>query len=58
MQTLTAMNGRLTADLTDPAKNQTLAGAADAPFLDTRGKVETLFLAVLGRKPTEKEAVV
>lgn len=56
VQTLTAMNGRFTADLTDPAKNQTLAGAADAPFLDTTGKVETLFLAVLGRKPTEKEA--
>ncbi|WP_439628358.1 DUF1549 and DUF1553 domain-containing protein [Gemmata sp.] len=56
VQALSLMNGRLTSELTDPAKNPTLAGAADAPFLDTRGKVETLFLAVLGRKPTAKEA--
>jgi hypothetical protein len=56
VQALSMMNGRMTTDLTDPAKNPTLAGAADAPFLDTRGKVETLFMAVLGRKPTAKEA--
>ncbi|MCE9562250.1 MAG: DUF1549 and DUF1553 domain-containing protein [Planctomycetes bacterium] len=56
VQALSMMNGRLTTDLTDPAKNPTLAGAADAPFLDTRGKVETLFMGVLGRKPTAKEA--
>lgn len=54
-QTLSLRNGRFTAELVDPAKNSTLAGAADAPFLDTRGKAETLFVAVLGRKPSESE---
>ncbi|MBN9118115.1 MAG: DUF1549 domain-containing protein [Planctomycetes bacterium] len=55
-QALSMMNGRLITDLTDPAKNPTLGGVASAPFLDTKGKVETLFLAALGRKPTAKEA--
>ncbi len=54
VQALSLMNGRLTLDLTNPDKNPTLA-ATDAPFLDTRGKVETLFLAAVGRKPTAKE---
>ncbi|MBN9520507.1 hypothetical protein J0H58_18610, partial [bacterium] len=55
-QALAMMNGRVTADLADPAKNPTLAGAAGAPFLDTREKVETLFLAALGRAPTYRES--
>lgn len=55
-QALAMMNGRLTADLADPAKNPTLGGVVAAPFLDTREKVETLFLAVLGRTPTYREA--
>jgi hypothetical protein len=55
-QALSLMNGRLTTDLTDPAKNPTLNGVATAPFLDTAGKVETLFLATLGRRPSAKEA--
>ena len=54
-QALTVMNGRLTNDLADPAKNPTVAGAVNAPFLDTAGRVETLFLATLGRQPTAKE---
>lgn len=57
-QALSLMNGRVTADLTDLAKNPTLAGVVDAPFLDTRGKVETLFLAVLGRTPMAKQSAV
>lgn len=56
VQALSMMNGRLSADLADPGKNPTLAGVASAPFLDTRGKVETLFLAVLGRQPTADQA--
>jgi hypothetical protein len=54
-QTLALMNGPVTAELTAPSKNATVRGAADAPFLDAAGRVETLFLAVLGREPTEKE---
>lgn len=55
-QALSLMNGRTTTDLTDPAKNPTLASVIAAPFLDTHGKVETLFLVVLGRKPSAKES--
>lgn len=54
-QALSMMNGQLTTDLTEPAKNPTLGGVINAPFLDTKGKVETLFLAVLGRAPSAKE---
>lgn len=54
-QSLSMMNGQLTTELADPSKNATLDGAANAPFLDTAGKIETLFLATLGRKPTDKE---
>jgi hypothetical protein len=55
IQSLALMNGPTTAALTDPAKTPALAATAGAPFLDTRGKVEALFLAALGREPTEKE---
>ncbi len=54
-QTLSMRNGSFTAELIDPAKNLTIAGAMDAPFLDKRGKVETLFIAALSRKPSESE---
>ncbi len=54
VQALSLMNGRMTLDLTDPQSNPTLA-ATEAPFLDNKGKVETLFLSALGRKPTAKE---
>lgn len=54
-QALSLMNGPFTNDLADPAKNPTLAGVIGAPFLDSRGKVEALFLAVLGRAPTGGE---
>lgn len=57
-QALSMMNGRLTTDLGDPANNPTLAGVVEAPFLDTAGKIDTLFLAVLGRRPREEESKV
>lgn len=54
-QALSIMNGRFTAELADPARNPTLAGIVDAPFLDPSEKVEALFLAVLGRPPRADE---
>ncbi len=57
-QALSMMNGPLTTDLADPANNPTLAGVVEAPFLDTAGKIDTLFLAVLGRRPREEESKV
>jgi hypothetical protein len=49
------MNGRIVADATNVERSVTLAGIADAPFLDTSAKVETLFLATLSRPPKSQE---
>jgi hypothetical protein len=55
LQALTLMNGRLTADATSLERSETLASVADAPFMDTAQRIETLYLAALTRKPTAKE---
>jgi hypothetical protein len=55
LQALSLMNGRLVADATNVERSITLAGVADAPFLDTSGKVETLYLATLSRAPRAEE---
>jgi hypothetical protein len=54
-QSLSLMNGRLLADALKTDADTTLSAVADSPFLDTAGKVETLFLAALGRPPTPRE---
>jgi hypothetical protein len=55
LQALALMNGRLVADATSVERSETLGAVADAPFLDTRGRIETLYLATLGRQPRPKE---
>jgi hypothetical protein len=55
LQALALMNGQLIASATTVERSELLAGVLDAPFLDTAGKVETLYLATLSRKPTDKE---
>ena len=45
LQALTVMNGKLVADQTSVSRGEVLAAVADAPFLDTAGKVESLFYA-------------
>jgi hypothetical protein len=55
LQALQMMNGGFIDNATDLTDSQTLAGVIDAPFLDTAGKVETLFLATLSRPPTAEE---
>jgi hypothetical protein len=55
-QALAMMNGPLVARLTDLAESRTLSAVANAPFMDTRERVETLFLAALTRKPLADEA--
>jgi hypothetical protein len=55
LQALSLMNGSLIASATSLDRSETLAAVADAPFLDTRGRIETLFLAALARKPKPKE---
>jgi Protein of unknown function (DUF1553)/Protein of unknown function (DUF1549) len=54
-QALALMNSQLVADVTSLNRSETLGAVAEAPFLDTAGKVETLFLASLSRKPRPEE---
>src|SRR5262245_712865 len=56
LQALTLMNGRFLNDVTSVDRSQFLAGVIDAPFLDTTGRVDTMFLAALGRMPTSAES--
>jgi len=55
LQALALMNGKLVADATNAERSVTLAGIADAPFLDTAGKVEALYLGTLSRLPRSQE---
>ncbi len=56
LQALALMNGSLTAAATDLERSSTLAAVLDAPFMDNAGRLETLYLAALGRKPRPEEA--
>jgi hypothetical protein len=57
LQALTLMNGKLVSDLTstDVRRSELLAGVLDTPFFNTEQKIETLYLAVVTRKPTPDE---
>src|SRR5262249_52147320 len=55
LQALTLMNGRVIAEATHLERSELLAAVADAPFLDTSSKIETLYLATLSRKPKDRE---
>jgi hypothetical protein len=54
-QALAMMNNSLITDLTHPDKGEILAAVVAAPFMETPAKLETMFLAVLGRKPRPAE---
>jgi hypothetical protein len=56
LQSLALMNGELMARATDPKRGLLLGAVADAPFLDTTARVETLYLAALGRRPRPEES--
>jgi len=55
LQALSLMNGKIIADATSLEQSETLAAVVDAPFLTTAGRVETLYLAALSRRPNAKE---
>jgi hypothetical protein len=55
LQALTLLNGKLVDDGSSPARGMTLPAVADAPFLDTAGKLEALYLAALSRRPRADE---
>lgn len=55
LQALALMNGKFVADATSLERSSTLAAVADAPFLTTPQKIETLYLAALSRLPRPAE---
>lgn len=55
LQALLMMNDKLVADMTTVDTSETLAAVADAPFLKTEERIDTLFLAVVNRKATDGE---
>ncbi len=55
LQALALMNGPLMANVTSLESSDTLAAVAEAPYLDTPGRIETLYLAALSRRPRPEE---
>ncbi|HZV07849.1 MAG TPA: DUF1549 and DUF1553 domain-containing protein [Gemmataceae bacterium] len=54
-QALALMNSQLVGNATHPSRSVFLAAVLNAPFLDTDGRIETLYLAALSRKPRPDE---
>jgi Protein of unknown function (DUF1549)/Protein of unknown function (DUF1553) len=55
VQALTLMNGSYIDSATNPETSQVLGAIVKVPFLDTPGRIETLFLATLTRRPRPDE---
>ncbi len=49
------MNGSFVAGATSPETGDVLGAIAEAPYLDTAGRVEILYLAALTRRPEPDE---
>jgi hypothetical protein len=55
LQALSVMNGKYVAQATDPKQSRVFAAIADAPYLNTAGRIELLFLTALSRRPDDAE---
>jgi hypothetical protein len=55
VQALTMMNGSYIDGAINPETSQALGAVVKAPFLDTPGRIETLYLATLTRRPKPDE---
>src|SRR5262249_10262481 len=55
LQALTMMNGTHVAGATSPETGDVLGAVVKAPFLDTEGRIESLYLATLSRRPQREE---
>lgn len=55
LQALAMMNGRFIADVTSIERSNTLAAVIEAPFLETRDRLQTLFISVLSRPMRPEE---
>jgi hypothetical protein len=58
VQALTMMNGSYIEGATNPETSQVLGAIVKAPFLDTPGRIETLYLATLTRRPRPDELAI
>jgi len=56
LQALSLMNGRFMTDATSRQRSETLAAVLDAPFMDLRQKLDTLYLAALSRPMRSSES--
>jgi len=55
LQALTLMNGRIISGATSLEAGDTLPAIVEAPYLDTPGRIEALYLAALTRRPRPEE---
>ena len=55
LQALTLMNGTFLSGATRPETGEVIGAIAEAPYLDTAGRVEMVFLAALSRQPRSEE---
>lgn len=58
LQALTLMNGAFVDGATRPETGDVLGAIAEAPYLDTSGRVEMTYLAALSRRPDPAEAAL
>jgi len=58
LQALTLMNGSFLAGATSPEGGNLVGAVAGAPYLDTEGRVEALYLAALARRPKPEERAI
>lgn len=56
LQSLSLMNGETTREIVETDASPLLQTVANAPFLDDKAKVSTLFMALLSRDPLPEEA--
>lgn len=56
LQALALMNGKFVADATSLDRSETLLAVIDSPFLNTKQKLDTLYLAALSRPMRGSEA--
>jgi hypothetical protein len=56
LQALALMNGKYVAAATHLTESKNLAAIFEAPYLDTQGRAEMLFVAALTRRPDETES--
>ncbi len=55
LQALALMNSPTIEQSTAPGRGNTLGAVLESPFLDTAGRIETLYLSTLSRRPMRDE---